>query len=346
MKVEKTMKKPILIIAAGMVAVSLIWLVDKTFLAKESQTKTAANHQDSEAEGQSSPTEQRTTDNPTSKPPVYDLSNKAHWYDPETTIGFWGSSKTLAEWLEPFKPKAEEFQIIAQYENERKKLEESLSEDEYYSVEGRKRLIDEVIKLHKQLREDLGLERTQFYAEVRELVSGYYYTWKVLTVNGISEERVAEFRDLADEFNQQMHGRPLFRGDKDSVRPPPRAGFSSGSLNEQRQLSKTFQDRIEKEFGSQVLDDVLSLRGEMFFMDKLDLGNPGRIFSLAQDPKQRERLEKMYDFKFLEADDGSAERHKAETERMRKRKKEFMEEWVKHHAQQQAELEESSGDSP
>ena len=340
------MKKPIFIIVAGMFAVSLIWLVDKTFLAKESQPNTADKQQESAVERQGSPSEKKKTSKPTSKPPVYDLSNKAHWYAPETTIGFWGSSKTLAEWLEPFKPTAEEFQIIAQYENERKKLEESLSEDGYYSVEGRKRLIDEVIKLHKQLREDLGIERTQFYAEVRELVSGYYYTWKVLTVNGMSEERVAEFRELADEFNQQMHGRPLFRGDRDSVRPPPRAGFSSGSLKEQRQIAKTFQDRIEKEFGKQVLDDVLSLRGETFFMDELDLGNSGRSVSLAQDPKQRERLEKLYDFKFLEADDGSAERHKAEAERLRKRKKEFMEKWAEHHAQQQTKPEEDSGGNP
>ena len=340
------MKKPIFIIAAGMVAVSLIWLVDKTFLAKEHAPKTASNQQDSADEGQGSSTAQRTTDKPTSKPPIYDLSNKAHWYDPETTIGFRGSYQTLAKWLEPFKPTSEEFQIIAQYEAARKKLKESLSEDEYYSVEGRKRLIDEVIKLHKQLREDLGIERTQFYAEVRELVSGYYYTWKVLTVNGISEESVAEFRELADEFNQQMHGRPLFRGDRDSVRPPPRAGFSSGSLKEQRQIAKNFQDRIEKEFGKQILDDVLSLRGETFFMDELDLGNSGRSVSLAQDPKQRERLEKLYDVNFLEVGDGAAERHKAEGDRLRKRKKEFMKEWAKHHAQQQAEPEEASGDSP
>ena len=302
------MKKPIFIIAAGMVAVSLIWLVDKTFLAKESTPQTADKQQESASEEQGSTTEQRTTDKPTSKPPVYDLSNKTHWYDPETTIGFWGSSKTLAEWLEPFKPNAKEFQIIAQYEAARKKLDESQTEDEYYSVEGRKWIVAEVIKLHKQLRKDLGLERTQFYAEVREIVSGYYDTWRVLTVNGISEERVAEFRELADEFNQQMHGIPLFRGKSSAIRPPPRDDFSSGSLAEQRQIAKTFRDRIEKEFGSQVLDDILSLRGETFFMDQLDMGDPNRSFLLSQDPKQRERLEKLYDVNFLEADDGAAAR--------------------------------------
>ena len=77
-----------------------------------------------------------------------------------------------------------------------------MSENERYSVEGRKWIAAEVIKLHKQLREDLGLKRTQFYTEVRDLETGYYHTWEVLKVNGISEKRVAEFRELADEFNQ------------------------------------------------------------------------------------------------------------------------------------------------
>ena len=104
------MKKPILIIAAGMVAVSLIWLVDKTFLAKESAPKSADKQQKVESVQQgSSPTEQKTTAKPTSKPPVYDLSKKAHWYDPETTMGYRESYQPLAKWLEPFKPNAEEF---------------------------------------------------------------------------------------------------------------------------------------------------------------------------------------------------------------------------------------------
>lgn len=149
--------------------------------------------------------------------PVYDLSQKAHWYDPETTIGFQGSSKTLAEWLKPFKPKPEEFQIIAQYENERKKLEESLSEDEYYSVEGRLWLIDELMKLNKKLQEQLGEDRDKSYAEVRELGTGYYHTWEVLTVNDISEERVAEFRELGENFNGQVHSMSLFRGASESL---------------------------------------------------------------------------------------------------------------------------------
>ena len=340
------MKRPILIIAGGVIVIALLLLLNEKWIQKDSAPKTAEKQQESAAEGQGSPTEQRTTDKPTSKPPVYDWSNKAHWYDPETTIGFWGSSKTLAEWLEPFKPTAEEFQVIAQYEAARKKLDESQTEDEYYSVEGRNRIVDEVMKLHKQIRKDMGLERAQFYAEVRGRVSGYYDTWRVLTVNGISENRVAEFRDLADEFNQQMHGRPLFRGKSSIIRPLPRDDFSSGRFVERRQLAKTFQDRIEKEFGKQVLDDVLSLGGETFYMDELDFGNPGRRFLLTQDPKQRERLDRLYDVNFGEEDDGAFERHKAEMERLREREMELAAEWQKHLEEQQSEPEEPSSDSP
>ena len=108
------MKKPILMVADGMVAVSLIWTVDKTFLAKESAPKTADKQQESEVARQgSATTPKKPADKPASKPPVYDLSKKAHWYALETTIGFWSSSKTLAEWIEPFQPTAEEFRLIA-----------------------------------------------------------------------------------------------------------------------------------------------------------------------------------------------------------------------------------------
>ena len=259
-------------------------------------------------------------------------------------MGFRGSYQTLAEWLEPFKPNAEEFQIIAQYENEYKKLKESQTEDEYYSVEGRKWLIDEVLKLNKKLQKQLGEERTQFYAEVRELGTGYYDTWKVLTVNGISEERVAEFRELADEFNQQMHGIPLFRAERDVARYLP--DDWDIDVDDQKRIAKTFRDRIEKEFGKQVLDDVITLRGGLFFMDQLDKGDPRIFASLMLDPKTQTRMEKLYDVDFGEEDDGAYEKHKAEMDRLEKREMKLMEEWVKYHAQQQAEPDAVSGEVP
>ena len=84
--------------------------------------------------------------------------------------------ETLSEWLRPFHPTTQEFQHIAQYETSRKKLRESLSEDEYYSVEGRKRLNGEIDKLMDQLHKQLGEERYQFYVEVRDLDTGVTIT--------------------------------------------------------------------------------------------------------------------------------------------------------------------------
>ena len=135
------MKRPILIIAFGVAAITFLLMINEKWIRKDGAPKSAETQKEEEAVQQDSPTEQRTTDKPTSKPPVYDLTNKAHWYDPETTIGLYGS-RILAKEIEPFKPTSEEFQIIAQYEVARRKLKESLTEDEYYSVEGRKRLID------------------------------------------------------------------------------------------------------------------------------------------------------------------------------------------------------------
>ena len=92
--------------------------------------------------------------------------------------------------MEPFYPRTQEFQIIAQYETSFKKLKESLSEDEYYSVEGRKWLVDEIGKLNVQIQKQSGEERHRFYLEVTELGTRYYETWKILTFSGISENRV------------------------------------------------------------------------------------------------------------------------------------------------------------
>ena len=258
---------------------------------------------------------------------------KAHWYDPETTVGLY-ESKTIAEWLEPFNPSPEEFQTIAQYETVYKKLKESQTEDEYYSVNGRKRLIDEVLKLNKKLREDLGEERTWFYAEVRKLDTGYYYTWKALKVNGISEDRVAEFRELADEFNQQMHGWPLYRAERmvDRYDTKTRSNTEFDHFDHQERIAKTFRDRIEKEFGKQVLEDVLALIGDMFFMDQLDMGDdPSRHIRLMIDPKHQDRLNNLYgvDFNFFNEDDGTIEKQMEEHKRLEKREWELSAEWAK-----------------
>ena len=333
------MKRPILILSAGVVVIALLLLVNEKWIKEPSAPKTAAKQQESATEGQDSPSEKKSKAKPKTKPkfkpPVYDLSQKAHWYDPETTIGLY-ESKTLAEWLKPFKPTPKEFQLIAQYENERKKLEESISEDEYYSVEGRKQLIDEINKLNKKLREQLGEERTQFYAEVRDPDTGYYNTWEVLKVNGISEERVAEFRELADEFNQQMYGRPLYKVERRVARYVTEDSIRL-NLRERKQIAQSFRDRIEKEFGKQVLGDVLLLNGRTVFMDQLDFGDKSRVISMLLDKNQEERLNSLYNVDYnLHDEDSSAKKKGEEIDRLIKREREFMEEWAKKYGSQRA----------
>ena len=147
----------------------------------------------------------------------------------------------------------------------------------------------------------------------------------MLTVNGISEERVSEFRELASEFNQQMHGRPLFRAEREEARYSP----GRFSPTDPRQIAKSFRDRIEKEFGKQVLNDILSLNGYTFFMDQIDRRHPiGMI--LFQDPKQKERLKNLYDVE-LDGDAGEFVKYLEETDRLHNREKDFWVEWRKHY---------------
>ena len=80
-----------------------------------------------------------------------------------------------------------------------------------------------------------------------------------MTVNGISEDRVSEFQELADEFNREMHDYPLYRAKREvahyllnDFRIDPK---------EQERIVKSFRDRIEKEFDKQGLDDILSRGG-------------------------------------------------------------------------------------
>ena len=94
-----------------------------------------------------------------------------------------------------------------------------------------------------------------------------------------------------------------------------------------------------------MLDDVLSLGGSSVFMDRLEMGiHPMKQFGLSSDPKQNERLRTLYGVEFVSEE--KMDKNIAEMERLEKREMEFMEEWIKHHAQQQAEPEEPSSDSP
>ena len=88
------MKRPILILSTGIVVILLLLMVNEKWLKETSAPKAAvAKQQESAIDQQGTPTssQKETEAKPTTKPPVYDLSQKAHWYDPEITVGYRGS---------------------------------------------------------------------------------------------------------------------------------------------------------------------------------------------------------------------------------------------------------------
>ena len=69
-----------------------------------------------------------------------------------------------------------------------------------------------------------------------------------------------------------MHDIPLFQGNSYSARLAPGDGFCL-SFDEEERIAKYFRDRIEKEFGKWVLNDVLSIGSFMVFIDNLEKGD-------------------------------------------------------------------------
>ena len=116
------MIKTIVILIGYTVVISLIWPIDEILITLTSELKSAENQKKKESVQQDSANAQETKAKPKFKPPVYDLFKKSHWYNPEITIRLY-ESKTLSEWLEPFHPTPEEFQIIDQYESLYKKTQ-------------------------------------------------------------------------------------------------------------------------------------------------------------------------------------------------------------------------------
>lgn len=90
------MKKTIIIITGDLVVDSIIWLTSGWVSSKISDLKAVEKQQESMIVRQDSTTEQKTKTKPKFKHPVYDLSPKTYWYDPETTIELY-ESKTLTE---------------------------------------------------------------------------------------------------------------------------------------------------------------------------------------------------------------------------------------------------------
>ena len=103
-----------------------------------------------------------------------------------------------------------------------------------------------------------------------------------------------------------------------------RRTFLSIRINKGK-IGKTFQDRIEKEFGRQVLDDIFDIGDSLFIMSDLDEGaDPSWHLSILFDTKRQERLKTLYNVDFEVVGDDvwirEAEKHQAEMEWLHERK--------------------------
>lgn len=79
-------------------------------------------------------------------------------------------------------------------------------------------------------------------------------------------------------------------------------------------------------------------------MDDLEMGvDPMRHINLIQNPLQRERLERLYDFKFVSEDE--IQEQMEEDKRLEERERKLVEEWIEHYGTP-TEPEEASGGSP
>lgn len=70
------MKNTIIILSGAIVATSILWLVDEKLPTKTGKSKSAENQKKNESVQQISTTEEKAKAKPSSKPPVYDLSQK------------------------------------------------------------------------------------------------------------------------------------------------------------------------------------------------------------------------------------------------------------------------------
>jgi len=189
-----------------------------------------------------------------------DMSQKKHFYDPETTLdrfSFLSSDGVKLAWvLAPFQPTAEEFQILARHEAEMAGLSEVVSEEAFFTVKGRALYMDGVSKLKRKLKQSLGSDRFADYEYKLSTDTGYPTSWRVLTVNGFGEDRITEMQELANKYTRTIHGTEL----------NPQKAIEGWKPPEDSILVKeAFRQRILAEFGEQVLFDIMNLSGMGLF---------------------------------------------------------------------------------
>ena len=264
--------KKIIIISFGIVVIgALFWLK-----SLEEQTSSAATKSPSDKTATTS--QEQAATKPTEKTdrsrgmPQFDLSKKAHYYDPETTMTSVG--KTLAWHLQPFHPAPQEFQYIAQFRAAREKLRKSsVSQgDDWFTQAARIVFGTELDKLKRRLKQQLGKERYARYQYVMRSENGYYKSWRLIAASGLGEERVEELRALATECNHTVHGTEIGgRIEIGEWEELPDRSMYHRTQAEELEIIAPYRERIRKEFGQQMLDDLLAFPDGYLFPE-LDVG--------------------------------------------------------------------------
>lgn len=327
--------KKIIIISFGIVVIgALFWLK-----SLEEQTSSAATKSPSDKTATTS--QEQAATKPTEKTdrsrgmPQFDLSKKAHYYDPETTMTSRG--RTLAWHLQPFHPTPQEFQYIAQFDAARDKLRKSsISQgDDWFTRAARVVFGTELDKLKRRLKQQLGKERYARYQYVMRSENGYYKSWRLIAASGLGEERVEDLRALATEYNRTVHGTEIGGrieiGEWEEI--PDRSMYHR-TYAEELEIIVTYRERIRKEFGQQMLDDLLAFPDGYLFPD-LDVGLVENEYKTAwNDEETRKRLERHYNATFTIIDKGEElPEHIRETQQLLQREMEFQ-------AEQRRELQE------
>lgn len=229
----------------------------------------------------------------------FDLSKKAHYHDPETTMyGIYN----LAWMLEPFHPTPQEFQYIAQRMAGVREVKKKVGDDAFFTPKGRRQFSREVDKLDAILRKQLGKKRYERYiytAAPPLNKTCYSDAWRFVTVNGLDESRAEDLRDLAIEYNREVRGMEIDgQTDIDEI-DRWRHEWHDLSYDEKKAIKLSFMDRIRDDFGEGVLNDILAVSNDLF--RDLDRAFPEDSYKTVwNDLPTRKRMEELYGGKFID----------------------------------------------
>jgi len=216
-------------------------------------------------------------------------SDKQHFYDP--LVATTAHGKHLSWVLAPLKPSTSEFQSIAEFEAKSRFLNDATSELDYQSAEGRRKWRAELNRHTQHLEESLGPGRYQRYQYVFDLKTRYSSAWRLLNVNDIPEDQIVDLLLLADDYSQRTTGAKLdgSRSNDD--------GLSTSDRN-WNEVRREFRERIQSQFGYQVLHDILVL-GHLDLFEDLESGVELEFTSPWDDEATRQRLETEYRASFV-----------------------------------------------